>query len=659
MKDRILSLFILFSIPLVSGAQDFSYGAVRVADLTMPQYAPDTSASAVVLKEYGQAYISESDYNLIYKYHVRIKILNKNGLRQANIEIPLYKEDNTRAERIISIKASAFNIQHDRIHEEVLREEDIFTENHNKYYNVKKFAIPNVRTGSVIELTYTMTSPFLFNFRSWEFQSDIPKMESEYRATIPAVFVYNITLRGFLKLSRDESTIEKECWGNGDAVNGGFSADCSVMHLGMKNIPAFVEEDYMTARKNFLAAIHFELSEIRHKDGRVDRITKEWKDAEQELRQEFRFGVQLRRGRDIGQEVEKLVADEFDQLTKAKKVYDFIKGKYVWNGTYGKYSESGIKKAFDEGKGNVGDINLSLIAALRFAGLDADPVILSTRQNGTVMELYPVLSEFNYVIAKVNIGDKVYLADATDKHYPFGLLPERCLNGKGRLLGDRESTWIDLKPTTSSRTVTLLTLALEPDGMMRGTLHTTYSGYDAIRKRADILSHQSQDAYIKDLASSLQGIKITRYELANVNDPEKVIVRKLDVELEAFSNPETANFLFNPFLLDKWSANPFRSKERLYPVDFGVPLERVTVLTLQYPESYEIANVPEKVGLALPGGSGRFLLNVNNANNTFTLNNSLSIRRTLYSSSEYHYLRELFNRILQVQNAELIFRKKT
>ena len=40
--------------------------------------------------------------------------------------------------------------------------------------------------------------------------------------------------------------------------------------------------------------------------------------------------------------------------------------------------------------------------------------------------------------------------------------------------------------------------------------------------------------------------------------------------------------------------------------------------------------------------------------------NSLKgVRNTVFSSHEYHYLKELFGRILQVQNAQIIFRKMT
>lgn len=654
MKNRVLSpFFVVFSIA-ISSAQDFPYGKVTPGDVAMTQYPRDTGAAAVVLKEFGEAYISTGErYSLIFKYHVRIKILNKNGLSQSDIEIPLDKDGSgMRVERILELKASSFNIVNGRVHEEALADRNIYTEDRHKYLSIKKIAIPNVRVGSVIELSYTLESPFVYNFRTWEFQSSIPKIESEYWARIPAIYQYNITLRGFLKLLKNESSIVKSC-----LSTGGFSADCSLMKFAMKDVPAFVEEDYMTARKNFVSSIQFELSEIRYPDGRVDKVTKEWKDAEQELRMDNRFGTQLRRGKEIGEEVRKLIVDETDETEKARKVYNFIKDWYVWNDTYGKYSEHGIKKAFDERKGNVGDINLSLVAALRFADLDADPVILSTRANGTVVELHPVLSEFNYVIAKVNIGDKIFLADATEKYYPFGLLPERCLNGKGRVVGEGKSYWIDLLPKDVRKTVSVLTLALDREGLMTGTLVTSFMGYEAVSQREDILSFPSTDEYIRDLKNSLGGMEITSYELKYVDDINKPLTRRLDIVLRAFE-PEVSNFLFSPFFLDKWSENPFKSNERLYPVDFATPLERTTVFNLEYPEQYEIANIPERVGLSLPNSTAKFLFEVKSIDNKISMNNSLSIKKALFTSTEYHYLKELFNRILQVQSGELVFKKR-
>jgi transglutaminase-like putative cysteine protease len=628
----------------------FPYGQATYRELEIKQYDADSSAVALVLDEFGEAYINH-EYNLVFEYHARIKILKPEGLSYGTFEIPLRKSEG-RLEKILSVKGSSFNIENGSMKESKLEPKNIFTSNLSKYFDAKKFAIPNVKLGSVIEVQYVLESPFLYNFRSWEFQSEIPKLKSEYWCLIPANYIYNISLKGFLSLTTNESKRVTECFGPGNA------ADCARLKYGIKNIPAFREEDYMTAKSNFLSSVNFELSQINYFDGRKDRITKEWKDADEELRLNSEFGLQIKRGKDVlDKEVEKLVAGEQEELIKAKRIYGFIKEWYRWNNVYGKYSEFGIKKAFESKTGNVGDINLSLIAALKYAGLAVEPVLLSTRENGLVTELYPVLSDFNYVIAKVDIAGKTYLLDATDDFHPFGLIPERCLNGKGRVLGDKESYWYDLKPAERERTIAIVNVALSNTGM-KGSIQYSYTGYAGVNERRTIAQFSDLNEYVNAIKNRLEGLTVTDFKLENFDNDEKPLVVNLviDVDMGDLSNGNAV--VFSPFIIEQWKRNPFRSTERLYPVDFGAPLEEILILNLVYPSEYELDEIPPKVALAMPNNGGRYTFEIQNASNKLSMNNSLLIGKPVFSSHEYHYLKELFNNVIATQQTQLVFKKK-
>jgi hypothetical protein len=41
-----------------------------------------------------------------------------------------------------------------------------------------------------------------------------------------------------------------------------------------------------------------------------------------------------------------------------------------------------------------------------------------------------------------------------------------------------------------------------------------------------------------------------------------------------------------------------------------------------------------------------------------SLSSSLIINKPIFSSQEYRYLKELFSRVLQVQNTDLLFKRK-
>jgi hypothetical protein len=652
---RYLLIVFFSTLPVIfSHAQDpdFPFGSVTLTDLQKKIYAIDTTASAVVLEEFGEAHIENGgEFNLIFEYHVKIKILKREGSEKAEVEIPLYSSEGQR-EKLLEVKASAFNLVNGSVKETALDVKNVFKEDLNKFWSVQKFAIPNVQIGSVIEYQYRVESPYIYKFHGWQFQTDIPKLRSEYWATIPATYTYNVTLRGFLKLKAHEMKLIKEC-----AFQG--RADCTLNRFIMENIPSFVEEDFMTTASNFKSSINFELSEIRHLDGRISSYTEEWRDVEVKLRSHDKFGIQLKRGKDIvDEQVGLAVLDEQDSLAKAKKIYDFVKNWYRWDGENGIFSEFGIKKAFQTRVGNAGDINLTLIAALRQAGLDVEPVILSTRDNGIPIEIHPVISDFNFVIAKLNVSGKSFFLDATDDFLPFGVIPFQCFNGQARVLTNKSSYWLTLVPTEKAKKSSAINLRFEKDGYMRGTISHAYYGYDAIAKRKEIASFENEADYLKNLKNNKHNIQFIKSEILNVNDFSKPLAEKFEVEIKVFDNMEASHFVFNPFLENKISRNPFKSSERLYPVDYGIPKDESLSLTLEFPEDFEIAELPSKAALSLPNAGGRYLFSIQTLGNKIVMNNILNINRTMYTSNEYQYLKELYNRMIQIQSADLVFQRK-
>lgn len=654
MRCRVVLVFLISFYSASAQDNGFAYGQVSLSQLAATGYSRDTSANAVVLREFGEAYVSpDEDRGLIFQHHYLIKILKTDGLDRANISIPLRKGE-TKNQELLSIQATAYNLNNNAIQQTSVNARSILTENKNKYWNEKKLTIPNVRVGSIIEVQYSIDDPFFFyNFHTWEFQGDIPKVLSEYWATIPGNYLYNISWRGNLSFTKNESELIKECY-----TPGAYKADCGRYKFAIENIPAFKEEGFMTAKSDFLSAIYFELSEVRYFDGRVDRITKEWKDADIEIRNHPKIGNQLKKGKDIIGSIEAELESIADPLQKAKRIYSFINSSFLWNEYMGIVSDDGIKKAFDKKTGSIADINLALVAALREANLDAELSLLSTRKNGILTELHPVITDFNYIVAKVNINGKSYLADASDPHLPFGMLPFHCLNGKARIFPEKgPSYWHEIVPAEKFKEVTLMDLALQPNGSLKGKLEHAYYGYDAYDKRTDFAAFTSAEEYRNHLEKTMKLVTVNSLEVTGTHADEPKMIHKLDVEIEALEQLGEG-FLLNPFFMDKMKTNPFNLSERQYPVNFGAPHEYTFVISLAYPENFVLAEKPGKVALSLPAGGGRFLFDVVETGSKATLTYSLTLARPVYHPQEYEYLKELFNRAIQVQNTDWLFKKK-
>ncbi|WP_293788039.1 DUF3857 domain-containing protein [uncultured Pedobacter sp.] len=654
--NKILPLLFLFFLSLNIHAQNFNFGSITYDDYEFDKKKLDSNANAIVLREFGTASIQRDDatgsLELIFERHVKIKIYNKEGFKEANIIIPTYK-DESREETISELKASTFNYIDHNFAETVMDKKAIFTENRSKYTRLTKFTLPNLKEGSVIEYSYRLKSPNLFNFRTWEFQSNIPKVISEYLVYIPGIYNYNVSLRGFQKLTDQKVELSKEC-----LRLSGVPIDCSKINYTMKNIPAFIEEDNMTAPSNFKSAIYFELSDVQNLNGSKTSYTKTWRDIDYELSTYKTLGSQMKR-KDIFKDlIPEITKGSSTDLDKAKSIYNYIKKQIKWNNYYGKYAEDNIKQALENRSGNVADVNLSLIAALSAAGLDAEAVILSTRDNGTVNKLYPVMSDFNYLIAKVNIADKSYLLDATEPLLPFGLLPLRCINDQGRVINlKKPSYWIDLVASQKTSTSYIMTGKMTTEGKVIGTLTTYSMGYAAFGKRKEILRYNSPDEYVEKLDERLTRIKILDHQISNLDSVESSLIEKYEVEFTINDGSNKDQFYFSPFFINAISKNPFNLNERTYPVDLGAASDERITINILLPEKYQLLEKPKDMAIALPDAGGKYLLKTALDENTISMSQILQFNKAIYQPDEYLYLKEFYSKIIQNQKTEFLLKK--
>lgn len=641
----------------LSFGQNFDYLKISQSDLNFTKTALDSNANAVVLREFGTASIRVDDlYGGLYidfEYHVRIKILNKNGFDHANIVIPLHTQ-NDKEDTIEELNASTINYFNGEISITALDKKKVFKEKKNKYVTLTKFTMPNLTEGSIIEYSYRLHAPGIFNFRNWEFQSDIPKLHSEYIAFIPALYNYNVSLRGSQKLTSQNAAVSRECF----RVNG-RAIDCSKMTYIMKDVAPLVEEEFMTAPSNFKSAINFELSDYITPTGGKKSITKEWKDVDHELMDEKSFGGQLSKKELFKDVLPGLLKNTTEQLGKAQIIYDYIRHQIKRDGFIGIYSENTIKKALEIRSGNTADINLALVAALTAADLDAEAMILSTRNNGVVNTLYPVISEFNYVIAKVNIDGKSYLLDASEPLMPFGLLPLHCINGQGRVIPQKKpSYWYDVKAGKKDLTRYNLNATLGKDGKLKGTLTTFSNGYAAFHKRNKILAASSIDEFVEKLDEGMSKISILKHDIRNLDSVEHPLVENYEIEALIFQDMNHNPLFFNPFFIEKISKNPFNLNERTYPVDLGAESELRISMTIKIPDHYVLADQPKELNIGLPKGSGRYLCTTELSDGVLTINQLLQFNKPTYEPDEYLLLKELYSRIIQLQKTDIILKRE-
>ena len=650
MRLKILA-FLLFFLPVLTlqaqNKEDF--GKLTKAEKEFIKYEKDTSAHAVILYEKGdiEFKVVRSRIQIVKKYHVKIKILSEQGFDEADITIPYYKNDDT-SERIENIKA----ITHNASSKTFVSENKIFTTTLNDRWSEKSFTFSNVQKGSILEYTYTLTSPFIFKLDGWEFQSNIPKLHSEFNAKIPGNYVYNRTLVGNLTLSVNEASVEKDCF-HVDGTNQ--DASCEVLAYVMKDIPAFKEEeDYMLAASNYISRLDFELSEHHTIRGGTNKYTKTWKDVDREFKTDKDIGKQLTKKGFFEKNVPEGLLTTGDPLTRAKNIYVFIQNHFTWNGRNSTYGKARVKNAFNAKKGNAWEINMSLINLLNAADLKANLMLSSTRQNGLPKKGHPIMSDFNYVLAKVEIDGKNYILDATDKFHPFGTLPFRTLNHYGRVMDFKnESYWQEIIPEKKNRSRVRAQIRFNLDDQKGlGRLNISQLGYDAIEKRI-ALDTYTEEEYLDEWE---ENFRVTKYELQEKQSTDLKVFEKFEFELDDILNEELV--YFNPFIVDFFDTNPFTLEERIYPVDFGYSRQYTYDVQIFIPQGYSVQEFPKKEIVKLGEDMATLIFVTQQNTDSVQIRFDLNLNSSYLDPSNYDGLKKLFEHVTNIQNNSLLVLKK-
>lgn len=655
MKSFFTGLLLLSGVYLQ--AQDFSFGKIKKEDFAITVDKIDTAANAFVLREYGSAEVSyDKNKGPVVQFfrHVRIKILNKEAYNYANFSIPLYKSGNDR-EVLMDIKGASYHLVGDKVVETEMTKANIFNENASENYALTKAAIPQVQEGTIIEYRYRTESPFIFNLNAWEFQEDLPKIYSQYVTRIPEVFHYKANLKGGLAVS--DRKVENYNTGLDSQVGEVLGNKTTYT---MENIPAFHTEDYMTSSKNFRSIIFFELGRYSIPMGPTKDFSLTWENVRDKLVQDESFGGQVKRKTALKEFIEPVLQDSKDDLEKAVRLYTYFQKQIKWNNRHSIYAKN-IKEAIEKRTGNSADINLGLVNALRYAKLDAIPVILSTRENGYAGLYAPAISEFNHVIAQVKIGENYYLLDATSPYEMFGNIPMKCVNFQGRSIPlEGESDWVKLEANLASTYSNFFYGELSEDGALKGKWITSRNGYGASKMRERLQGSNSEEEFYEKIDEENNRIKINSFKVSNRESLDKPLTEEFEIEIKNFATPQNEQLLFNPYIDTKMSKNPFNLTERNYPIDFGSLVQEECYIEIKLPKGYAYPTEGKlkNISMALPERAARYIFKINNTTpDVLIIESATQLNKPLFMPEEYFDLKEFFSRIIQAEKLDVVLKK--
>jgi len=656
-----LILLLLVSSFTFSQKSQFQLGIINEYEQNLKSYKKDPKAEAVVIFDIGKSIFFDTDrggYNIRFTRKKRIKILDKSGIKYSEVSIPFYVDGYGKTEYVTSIEAYCYNIENGILIKKALDQSMIYEEQINNNWKTKKFVFPDVKEGSIIEYKYVLETPFLFNLPDWTFQDKIPTVYSEYNVNMIPFYEYAFIVQGISRFDRQESLESKQtrAWGtivknHGVNIGRGIEFKEKKYLYAMKDIPAFRDVSYISSAEDYLMKMDFQLAKINRPQGSTEEIMSTWPKLCKDLMDHVDFGKYLKKSGKIAKSILENEIDITDknETNSQKAIINYIKSNFDWNGVNSKYASKKPKEFYEQKSGNSTDINLFMCALLKAAGIEALPLILSTRNHGKIRGTYSFSHFFNYTIIMVKGDKQNFLTDGTDKLIAYNRIPIRCINGKGLLVNEEQTKWISLYNNIKSIDKKIFTIDINPENLNAETdLSIQFNEFESLAYKKsyknDTIKIKKQ--LLEEGLSEIHKVSTLNYDRNNL---AYIINCKGECEVEKIGN----KLIVLPFLNFPIKENKLKELRRAYPVDLIYARTKTFESIINIPDGYQIKILPKNY--LMDNGLAEIKLEYERNENNIIIQGTYSFKKSIYKPQEYGGIKNYFNTIIKKFNEPIVF----
>ena len=625
---------------------ELKWSIFTAEDLKLKEWEMDTSMPAVVLGNVGSLSMEEvrQYYGFRFTEMKRIKIFKKLGFDQANIRIPYYAKDETQL--ITNIRAQTITPDG---YKHPVEAKSIVHEKLNDKWSVAKFTFPNITEGCIIEYEYDLLSTQLLELREWYFQDRIPTRFSVLNLDIWSRYEYTYLFQGENNLKSTKPKYDN-------------SSARTYVSFYVHNLPGLKDESFVTSINNHLTRIRFQLSKYFALTGARNEVMSTWENTASELLSNDRIGKKFLKKSNYNKVLEAsqgVFSPTDSTKTKVQKLYDWVNQNITWDGHYYLWSDKDPNDVWQKRKGGSSDINFMLLALLKEAGVNAQPLLVSTRKNGAPYLNFPIIDQFDHCLILVEFENKqIMLLDAGNPFLTMGLPSEQALNGKGWLLKKKEPVWLDIKPATNTQVIAGK-FDISEEGNLTGTVSTIYRGHIAAEQRKAYQGDTTGKVkmkYLKIKNPDWQIESLSTNNLDKTSDPFRETIHCTYTNTGQIA----ADLMYiKPTLKSGWESNPFKMENRAYPVEFPYPTNDQYILTLNIPEGYKVEELPKPMNLSLPPEDARFSYAISSDEKTIKMAVKIQVNKTTIPADDYAFLKNFFNQVAAKLDEMIVLKKIT
>ncbi len=451
------------------------------------------------------------------------------------------------------------------------------------------------------------------------FQEENPIREKILEIKLPK----NMKLYTKIKNETKEKKIEKKVMENGDFRIYAFK---------MKDIPKIKPEEYRASDFYISPNITFSTS-------------KNWEKTESQLYNDYEENSKITDN--IKEKVKKLTEGLKTKEDKLTEIYKFISSeiKYIPLplGLDG-YSPHKASVVLENGYGDLRDKTVLFMAMLKAIGLRAHPVFVGTWADAE-KELV-VLSQFNYILIKVNLKGKTLFLDPNGENSVLGYTG--IADGTDALMFAKKSQWVKIKNSVPNSVIAEFNININDKNEFKADINIKTSGYfDSIIKRLFKLS--SEDEKSKEFSQYAnifnEGAESINYKLKNLKsfihgaEVNQTIEGK-DLYVKQ-GNIIVLNLPDNPYPFASFPFN-ISLKERNYPFNFGKKILIKEIWKIKGENDLKPLYLPEKMEINTDKYS--FILYSIKKGREITIVREIRIKTKMLNTSEYLKFKKIYDK---------------
>jgi len=591
--------------------------------------------------------VNRNDAESYESTYARIKILTEEGRDRANVEleyVPHMETVGSIRARVIQPDGQVHDFDGTIYDKTLVRARGVKVQ-------AKTFSLPDVRVGSIIEYRYqrSLSEYYVFD-SSWTLADALFTREGHFTLEPNP----NFSLTWSWPAGMPEGAVPPA------RVHGRIE-------LTVHNVPAFIEEDYMPPEDSLRFRVEFD---YRDEDDYASDAPRYWKnfakdkyrkvngfaDASSLVRKAVEQVVQpgdgpMARARKLYARVQQFrnlafERERSDQETRAEKLHD--------------RSDAGDVLQYGYGDGE--QLTWLYLALLRAAGLQADPVLLCTRDRRFLRPELMNHHHLNTNVVRLMVDGAPVYADPGSRFMPFGMLPWEETGVAGLRLGSDGGEWLKTPDpqAVQSHVERHADLTLDADGNLQGKLIVVYTGLEAVERR---VAQRNADAVErrKSLEDEVRNSVPTGIEVKLANQPAwtdatDTLAAEFDLEVPGWAQRAAGRLLLPTGLFTAGNRHMFDHAERKYAIYFAYPYMVLDDIRVHLPEGYELRSPP--ADKRDDRGAMDYLLAADVAGGTLKLRHEVKIDATLVAIKYYELVRDFFQSMRTSDDTQLVLARK-